>query len=109
MMVAKSISDLVVFRWVKVQMMTDCACVFLRGRARGGWRAREHGTAHYYCHSTAGAGIMEADDRQVTTVFTVQPSFHHRHSTNEYHEALPSSANDEVRCDCTFADDGNAS
>ena len=28
-----------------------------------------------------GAGIMEADDRQVTTVFTVQPSFHHRHST----------------------------
>ena len=29
-----------------------------------------------------GAGIMEADDRQVTTVFTVQPSFHHRRSTN---------------------------
>ena len=29
-----------------------------------------------------GAGIMEADDRQVTTVFTDQPSFHHRHSTN---------------------------
>ena len=29
-----------------------------------------------------GTGIMEADDRQVTTVFTVQPSFHHRHSTN---------------------------
>ena len=29
-----------------------------------------------------GAGIMEADDHQVTTVFTVQPSFHHRHSTN---------------------------
>ena len=29
-----------------------------------------------------GAGIMEADDRQVTTVFTVQTSFHHRHSTN---------------------------
>ena len=29
-----------------------------------------------------GAGIMEADDRQMTTVFTVQPSFHHRHSTN---------------------------
>ena len=24
-----------------------------------------------------GAGIMEADDRQVTTVFTVQPSFYH--------------------------------
>ena len=29
-----------------------------------------------------GAGIMETDDRQVTTVFTVQPSFHNRHSTN---------------------------
>ena len=29
-----------------------------------------------------GAGIMEADGSQVTTVFTVQPSFHHRHSTN---------------------------
>ena len=26
---------------------------------------------------------MEDDDRQVTTVFTVQPSFHHRHSTNQ--------------------------
>ena len=42
----------------------------------------------------AGAGIMEADDRQVMTVLTVQPSFHHWHSTNrEYHEALPSLAN----------------
>ena len=30
----------------------------------------------------SGAGIMEADDRQVTTVFTVQPSVHYRHSTN---------------------------
>ena len=29
-----------------------------------------------------GAGLMEAEDRQATTVFTVQPSFHHRHSTN---------------------------
>ena len=28
------------------------------------------------------SGIMEADHRQVTTDFTVQPSFHHRHSTN---------------------------
>ena len=32
--------------------------------------------------SGAVAGIMEADDRQVTTVFTVQSSFHHRHSSN---------------------------
>ena len=29
-----------------------------------------------------GAGIMEADDHQVTTVFTVQRSFHNRNSTN---------------------------
>ena len=38
----------------------------------------------------------------------------HSHSSIDtrqtvYHEALPSSANDEVWCDCTFADDGNAS
>ena len=33
-------------------------------------------------NDSSGVGIMEADDRQVTTVFTVQPSFHHRHSTN---------------------------
>ena len=33
----------------------------------------------YHC---PGAGIMEANDSQVTPVFTVQPSFHHRHSTN---------------------------
>ena len=52
---------------------------------------------------------MEADDRQVTTVFTVQPSFTIGTQQTEYHEALPSSANGEVRCDCTFADDGNAS
>ena len=32
--------------------------------------------------SNPGAGIMEADERQMTTVFTVQPSFHHRHSSN---------------------------
>ena len=57
---------------------------------------------------TPGAGIMEANDRQLTTV-----SQSNRHSTDtrqtESHEALPSSAKDEVRCDCTFADDGNAS
>ena len=48
-----------------------------------------------------------------TTVKWRQFSQFNRHSTigtrqTEYHEALPSSANDEVRCDCTFADDGNA-
>ena len=46
---------------------------------------------------------MEADHRQVTerdTIGTLQ---------TEYHEALLSSVNDEVRCDSTFTDDGNAS
>ena len=36
----------------------------------------------YSMDTISGTSIMEADDRQVTTVFTVQPSFHHRHSTN---------------------------
>ena len=49
-----------------------------------------------------------------TTVKWRQFSQSSHHSTictqqTEYHEALPSLANDEVRCDCTFADDGNAS
>ena len=52
-----------------------------------------------------GAGIMEADHHQVTTVFTVQQPLHHRHSTNR----VLSLANDEMRCDCTFVDDGNIS
>ena len=49
-----------------------------------------------------------------TTVKWRQFSQPNRHSTigtrqTEYHEALTSSANDEMRCDCTFSDDGNAS
>ena len=52
---------------------------------------------------------MEADDRQETST-----SQSNRYSTigtrqTECHEALPSSANDEVRCDCKFADDGLSS
>ena len=63
---------------------------------------------HLECRSP-GAGIMEVEGRQVTTVFTSN-----RHSTigtrqTEYQEALPSSANEEVRCDSMFTDDGNAS
>ena len=40
--------------------------------------------------SNPGAAITEADDRQVTTVFTDQPPFHHTIGTRqtEYHEAL---------------------
>ena len=53
--------------------------------------------------------ILEAHDRQVTTVFTVQPSFHSTICTERVSWRLPSSANDEVRCDCMFAYDGNAS
>ena len=52
--------------------------------------------------------------RRPTTIKWWQSSQSNRHSTigtrqTEYHEALPSSANDEIRCDCMFADDGNAS
>ena len=40
-----------------------------------------------------------------------QSNYHFTIGTRQtqYHEALPSSANDEVRCDCTFTDDSNAS
>ena len=44
--------------------------------------ARERRKASADAPGDPGAGIMEADDRKVTTVFTVQPSFHHRYSTN---------------------------
>ena len=81
-----------------------CACT--SGRQSNSPRSHPGHSSHV---GTSGAGIMEADDRQVTTVFTVQPSNTFGTRKTEYHEALPWSANDEVRCDCTFADDGNAS
>ena len=48
---------------------------------------------------------------RLTTVKWQQSNRHSIISTRqtEYHEASPSSANNKVRCDCTFADDGNAS
>ena len=55
-----------------------------------------------------GAGIMEADDRQVTTVFTVQPYFHHWDIKTEYHETLPLSANVQSHLTSSFTDDGSA-
>ena len=48
---------------------------------------------------------MEAD-RQVTTVFTVQPSFHHRHSTNRVSWSV---TNVQSHLNSSFADDGDAS
>ena len=75
-----------------------------------------NGENHFSNQMTSGrinhksrADIMEADDRQVTTVFTVQPSFHHWHSTNRVHIALPSSANMQSHLTSSFADDGSAS
>ena len=67
-----------------------------------------------------GAGIMEADDRQVTTVFTVQPSFHDRPSANRVSWSVtivgkrwggvwPSLANVQSLLTSSFTDDGNAS
>ena len=55
---------------------------------------------------TPGAGIMEVDDRQVTTV---QPSFSIGIRQTEYHEALPSLANEQSHLTSSFADDVNAS
>ena len=51
---------------------------------------------------------MEDDDRQVTTAFTVQPSFHHWHSTNRvsWSVTIVGERRGEV---CSFADNGNAS
>ena len=67
--------------------------------------------AYKYCGSqdTPGAGIMEADDRQVTTV-----SQSNRHSIigtrqTEYHEVLPASANMQSHLTSSFANHGNAS
>ena len=50
-----------------------CSCMYVSGMA---------GSRIAGSDPPPGAGIMEADDRQVTTVFAVQPSFHRRHSTN---------------------------
>ena len=55
-----------------------------------------------------GAGIMDADDRQVR-VFTVQPSFHHRHSTNRISWSVTVVGNVQSHLTSSFADDGNAS
>ena len=64
----------------------------------------EHMTGLVYSH-WSGAGIMGADDRQMMTVFTVQPSFHHRHKPS----ILPSSANVQSHLTSSFADDDNPS
>ena len=48
--------------WIEKQKMLAEVCVML---------------------ARSGAGIMESDDRQVTTALTVQPSFHHQHLTNQ--------------------------
>ena len=42
----------------------------------------ESGSDVIFCCNTPGTSIIEADDRQVTTVFTVQRSFQHRQPTN---------------------------
>ena len=66
------------------------------------------------CLALVSSWIQGPVSWRPTTVKWQQSSQSNRHSTigtrqTEYHEVLPSSANDEVRCDCTFTDDGNAS
>ena len=69
--------------------------------------------ANFWAHSsdlpTPLASIMEADNCQVTTVFTVQPSFHIGTWQTEYHDALPSSANMQSHLTSSIANEGNAS
>ena len=59
------------------------------------------------CEMWSGAGNMEANNCQVPTVFTVWPSFHHRHSTNQVSRnvTIVGERWGEV-CDCTFVNDG---
>ena len=66
------------------------------------------------CRSSEVVWILGPVSWSSTTVKWWQFSQSNRQSTigtqqTECHEALPLSANDEVRCDCTFTDDGNAS
>ena len=61
-----------------------------------------------FSETRSGAGIMEADDRQVTTVFTLHHSTIGTRQT-EYHEALPLSANMQSHLTSSFANDSNAS
>ena len=49
---------------------------FPHGRVRGSSAVKQKE------EQCPGAGVMEADDLQASKVFTVRPSFHHRHSTN---------------------------
>ena len=68
-------------------LFTSCSATRFLLRCPVGWSYHEHqASAQHTQHAQPldhpGARIMEADDCQVTTVFTVQPSFHHRHSTN---------------------------
>ena len=63
---------------------------------------------------TGGFELQGPVSWRLMTVKWWQVSQSNCHSTistrqTKYHEALPSSANYEVRCDCTFADDGKAS
>ena len=57
----------------------------------------------------SGAGTMEADDHQVATVFTVQPSFHHQHSTNRVSWSVTIAGEVQSHLTSSLADDGNDS
>ena len=61
------------FRFIFSLLLVNCSANKIELKLNASWALSQ---------LTSGAGIMEADDRQVTTVFTVQPSFHHRLSTN---------------------------
>ena len=76
---------------IVLQNCTHSKYIYATTANKEKWRSKVPGTAvqstcrpdvGFQDASRPGAGIMEPDDRQVTTVFTVQPSLHHRHSSN---------------------------
>ena len=70
-------------------------------RARNPTHARTHTHAQAQAHVHAHA--------QARAQAHVHHHHHHGHQQTETAIITINSANDEVRCDCTFADDGNAS
>ena len=89
---------------------TDC-CIFHLWGHQDGLQEMMTVTLSMTCVDRSNQGPVSW---RPTTIKRQQFSQSNRHSTIgtrqiEYHEALPSLVNYEVRCDCMFADDGNAS
>ena len=82
----------------------ETRCIAVRSRM---WGRNPCWSRDWLGLGKTGAGIMECIKWRQLSQSKRHPTIGIRQT--EYHEALPSSANDEVRCDCTFADGGNDS